>query len=198
MTTTTPTRDGLIADTLTALGAPDHTARLIAATGVRRYLAGDTATPDTMTDLASDARTITMELTLALTRLHRAAGGDSCPDLGAAADHAAAMVREALDYAGRPLDPRQVERAIPCRHRTCQAQPGSYCRSTGGWNTTTHAVRRRDAARLTPDQQRQVVEAHNTERAALRAAAGQPLTVDQVATRDRISAAWNEILRTTR
>ncbi|WBB94139.1 hypothetical protein [Verrucosispora sp. WMMC514] len=97
----TDVRDGRIVDLLAGLGATRHVARQIAGNLVRDYLAEGSAQPDGLADLTDEHRATTLELAVLLTRLACAAGRASCPDLGVAADHAAAAVRVACGYAVR-------------------------------------------------------------------------------------------------
>lgn len=91
-------RDGHMVTLLTSLGVDHHAARQLAGNLVRDYLADTPATRDRLADLTDEQRGAAFELTLMLTRLARAAGHASCPDLGVAADHAAAALRLALAH----------------------------------------------------------------------------------------------------
>ena len=86
-------------------------------------------------------------------------------------------------------DLRAVMRALPCRRRSCLAQPGSWCQSaTGNVTPTFHAERHEDAAALTAAEQAAVVAQANADRAARIAALDANLTAGQQAARDATPA----------
>ncbi|MCX5066703.1 hypothetical protein OOJ91_12515 [Micromonospora lupini] len=95
----TDIRDGLMVNLLRDLGASHHAARQIAGNLVRDYLADQPATPDRLADLTANQRGAAFELALMLCDVARHAGHASCPDLGPAADHAAAATRHAINPA---------------------------------------------------------------------------------------------------
>lgn len=97
----TDIRDGEMVQLFRSLDVAHHAARQIAGNLVRDYLGDQAARMDDLTDLTREHRGAAFELTLMLTRLARAAGHASCPDLGIAADHAAAAIRTALRHSGK-------------------------------------------------------------------------------------------------
>lgn len=99
MTATTQTsRDGRLAALLVEAGGTPGAARQIAALSVRDYLNGDTVTPDALADVTDEVRGIAVQYAMDLTKLARAAGRASCPDLGPALDHAARALRFTLNH----------------------------------------------------------------------------------------------------